>query len=151
MIIIENYYSYTEGIHWTYKLLCFSTSYCIFQLIISIYFLAVTKKPRGFDHFQDPVNHIAKVECYMLLSAGLIMFAFPEQAMIGLTGVNESHKSLCRTCGAILFSLSFESFCLSEFVWIKDKKTFMLSRLVVSIFDYIFFIDRANFWFCECF
>ena len=33
----------------------------------------------------------------------------------------------------MLFSVSFESFCLSEFLHLDDKKRFMLGRLVVSL------------------
>jgi len=68
----------------------------------------------------------------MIFSAGLIIYASPEKAMIGASNLSPVHKSWCRLCGIWLFTRSFESLFVSDYVWIRDKKNFLLSRLVVS-------------------
>lgn len=133
-IIIENVFWWTDSIHWTYKLLCTSASYSGVCALICIYFIANCKRTRGFDHFdQDKANYIAKIESFMIFTAGLVMYASPQKAMIGLSNPNHVHLSLCRLCGILLFTRSFESFCVSDYVWIRDKKNFMASRLIGSL------------------
>lgn len=135
LILIENVYTYKSSFHWNYKLLCSSGSFALFSLLISGYFYVSTKKPRSSNRFADRVNSIAKLESFMVLTAGLTMFAFPDLAMVGLKGPNETYRSLCRTCGILLFSFSFESFAIADFIYLKDKKTFMLTRLIGSVLE----------------
>lgn len=135
LIFIENVFTYAYGDGWNYKLLCFSAGNVMTDFIVNVYFLVQSKKPKSHNQFPDKVNHIAKVEFGMLLTAGLIMYAFPDQAMFFIKNPNGIHRSLTRVCGAMLFSLSFESFCLSEFLHLDDKKRFMLGRLVGSLLE----------------
>ena len=152
LIIVDNVFSYTDSIHWNYKLLCSATSFYAVCLLINAYYLSkISKTKSGFG--QDPVNCVAKLEAYMLLGAGLLMYSSPHKAMIGLTNINDVHRDLCRTCGILLFSLCFESFFLTDFVMINDKKQFMLSRLIVSwkknwkIFFGLFYFNFELFFF----
>ncbi len=135
LILFENVYSYQTSFHWDYRLLCSSGSFALFNLLISAYFYLNSKRPRNTNQFNDKVNNVAKLESFMVLTAGLVMFAFPDFAMIGLKGSNESYRSLCRTCGILLFSFSFESFSVADFIYLKDKKTFMLTRLIGSLLE----------------
>lgn len=135
LIVIENVFAYNANTVWNYKLLCFSTGNMIFDILVNTYFLIKTKKPKSQNQFPDTVNHIAKIEAFMLLSAGLILYAFPDQALFFVRGRNDLHRSLARVSGAILFSMNFESFCLSEFLHLDDKKQFMLGRLVGSLVE----------------
>lgn len=138
LIMVENLFWYKDSTHWNYKLLCQSVSFSFFLILINAYFLTKCKKPRGFDNFdQDKANYIAKIESFMILTVGLIMFSSPEKAMIGISGLNHVHKSLCRLCGIWLLTRSFESFCVSDYVYSSDKKNFMLSRLLGSLFEMI--------------
>ena len=84
LILIENSYSYNSSFHWNYKLLCSSGSFALFSLLISAYFYANTKRPRSTNQFQDRVNNVARLESFIVLTAGLIMFAFPDFAMVNL-------------------------------------------------------------------
>jgi len=135
LILMENIYSYKSSFHWNYKLLCSSGSFALFSLLISVYFYLNTPRPRSSNQFADKVNNIAKLESFIVLMAGLLMFAFPDLAMLGLKNSNETYRSLCRTSGILLFSLSFESFTISDFIYLKDKKTFMLTRLIGSLIE----------------
>lgn len=135
LILVENIYSYKSSFHWNYKLLCSSGSFALFSMLISVYFYLTTKRPRSSNQFADRVNNIAKLESFIVLIAGLVMFAFPDLAMLGLKNSNETYRSLCRTSGILLFSFSFESFSISDFVYLKDKKTFMLTRLIGSLIE----------------
>jgi hypothetical protein len=99
----------------------------------------VNTRNNGLELSHDRVNMIAKIESFLILSVGLVMYAFPEKSMLGLTNPDESHRSLCRTAGALVFSCSYESFCVSEFAWKIDKKQLMLSRFVVS-----FYLKKLN-------
>ena len=131
--------------HFTYilnllKLLCLSVSFYTVWLVISGYFFLTTVKFRNYELSHDFVNTIAKIESFLILSVGIVMYAFPEKSLLGLTNANESHRSLCRTAGALVFSCSYESFCVSEFAWKSDKKQFMLSRFIVSLFKLRYFL-----------
>jgi len=136
-IVIENVFWYNDSTQWNYKLLCQSVSFSSVMILINVYFLANSKKARGFDHFDnDTANWVSKIESFMIFSAGLIMFSSPDKAMIGVSGLSHMHKSWCRLCGILLFTRSFESLFVSDYVWIRDKKNFLLSRFVVSVFFY---------------
>lgn len=144
LLICENIVSYAEGVHWNYKLLCLVTSFAIANLIVSGYFLIVTKKPSGQNPFRDGVNSIAKVEFYLLLVSGLVMYAFPDKSASRLGAIdepNESNRCLTRFVGAFTISFSIESFCVSEFIYLKDKKNFMLSRLYGSLMELTLFLS----------
>jgi hypothetical protein len=102
-------------------------------MVISGYFFVTGVKNRSLELSHDRVNLIAKIESFLILCVGLVMYAFPEKSMLGLTSPDESHRSICRTAGALVFSVSYESFCVSEFAWKVDKRNFMLSRFFVSL------------------
>lgn len=145
LIIADNIVSYAEGIHWNYKLFCLFTSIYITDLLINACFLCNTKKPWARHPYHDRVNYIARIDTYIFLIAGIIMYAFPDGAMRDLNKSNESYRSLCRACGAILLSLSCESYCMSEFMFIRDKKNFMFSRLTGSAFKTLL-LFYAYYW-----
>jgi hypothetical protein len=136
--MMDNYFAYShpDGL-WNYKLLCWSLSFYATWLLISGYFFFTAIQANGYERSDDRVNSLAKIESILILSVGLAMYAFPEKSMLGLVAANESHRSLCRTAGALVFSVSYESFCVSEFCWKGDKKAFMLSRFVGSLLDLV--------------
>ncbi|CAF1072104.1 unnamed protein product [Brachionus calyciflorus] len=137
LIIFDQIFSYNEGIHWKYKVFCLLTPIFITNLAINVYYLLKTNKPWGRHPYTDTVNCIARIDTFVFLITGIIMYAFPK-SMCDLAflndenknDLNDSYKSLCRASGAILLSLSLESYCLSEFLFLRDKKQFMLARLV---------------------
>jgi len=155
-IVIENVFWYNDSTQWNYKLLCQSVSFSSVMILINVYFLANSKKARGFDHFDnDTANWVSKIESFMIFSAGLIMFSSPDKAMIGASGLSHMHRSWCRLCGILLFTRSFESLFVSDYVWIRDKKNFMLSRLVGSLLElavillgYYYYKSFGQFAFC---
>ena len=51
-------------------------------MIINVYFLLKSTSIRAQNHTYRTANNVAKVEFFMLLSAGLILYAFPDQAMV---------------------------------------------------------------------
>lgn len=143
LIIADNLVSYSEGKHFNYKLLCLFTSFAIFQLLINIYFLIVTKKPSGQNPFRDCANSICKLEFYLLLTIGLVMYSFPDRvsSILGAPkGPNESYRCLTRVTAALIVSVSIESFCMSEFIFLKDKKNYMLSRVLGGLSRLALFI-----------
>jgi len=138
LIAIENIVSYTEGLHWNYKYLCIVTSFALSHLIINIYFLWRTPKPSGQNPFKDLANSIGKIDFYILLVCGAYVYAFPDRVNLALGGsstLNESYRSLTRSCGAFFIGTSLESFCMSEFKFIRDKKSFFLARLLASLIE----------------
>ncbi|CAF0956734.1 unnamed protein product [Brachionus calyciflorus] len=130
LIIFDQIISYNEGLRWNYKVFCLLTPIFITTLAINVYFLLKTNKPWGRHPYTDTVNCIARIDTFVFLITGIIMYAFPKLSMRDLVIPNESYTSLCRASGAILLSLSLESYCLSEFLFLRDKKQFMLARLV---------------------
>lgn len=120
--------------------MCLSGVFTLTCLLANLYFLQKTSKPWGRHPFQDKVNQIAKIETYILLLSGIIMYSFPDFAILNLEQTNESYQSICRSCGALMASMAFESFCMSEFSFLKDKKMFMASRFCVSVFYLLFFL-----------
>lgn len=116
-----------------YKILGLVGLFAATNVLINAYFICVGKKPWGRHPYEDRVNHVAKIEAYFLLTIGLVMLAFPDRSMVVyLNNSNESYRSLFRSCGALVLSLAFESYCMSEYIYLKDKKQFMLSRLSVN-------------------
>ena len=136
--MIDNIFSYNEGIHWNYKVLCLSASYFAFTAMISAFYLSKIERPRGSNPFQDLANNLAKLEHVFLLAVGLSIYAFPDSFVNGLTIPNESYRSLVRVSGAFIFSFGYESFCMKEFIYLRDKKKFMQSRILVSDFHIYF-------------
>lgn len=92
---------------------------------------------RSQFHHNLPANNVAKVEFFMLLTAGLILFAFPKEFMIDLNKPNEIHLLLCRACGVYLFSLCIESFIMPSFLYEVDKQRFLKARLLGSLFELV--------------
>ena len=136
MIIVDTLYARKETDYWNYKLICLVTSFAIFNLLINAYYLAKCRQPSGI--MNDPVNQIAKFDFYLLLLSSIVMYAFPDQFTVGLVGSNSSYRSLARFGGAVIFSLGFESFFVAEFVYLIDKRKFMLSRLLGSLLELVF-------------
>ena len=128
MVILDNFFVYFEGVHWNYKLLCFVTSFAMVVLGINAYFLTKIKKPSGI--LEDRVNHVAKLDFYLFFACGIFIYAFPDHFCIGLSLSNESYRSLARAVGANVIAASFQSFFVSDFIFVNDKRTFMLSRLI---------------------
>lgn len=128
MVILDNFFVYFEGVHWNYKLLCFVTSFAMVVLGINAYFLTKIKKPSGI--LEDRVNHVAKLDFYLFFACGIFIYAFPDHFCIGLSSSNESYRSLARAVGANVIAASFQSFFVSDFIFVNDKRTFMLSRLI---------------------
>ena len=133
LIIVDTLYAYNEDIHWNSKLLCTVTSAAISHLVINAYFLHKCRKPSGI--MEDTVNQVAKLDFYLLALSSFVMYAFPDKFTVGLLGSNSSYRSLARFGGAVIFSLAFESFFVAEFIYVSDKKKFMLSRLLGSLLE----------------
>ena len=117
------------------KYLCFVTSQALIHLAISVYFLSRTPKPSGQNPFKDLANSIGKLDFYIWFVSGVYVYAFPDRINASLAGagvLNESFRSLTRSCGALMLATSLHSFCMSEYKFIRDKKAFLLSRLLVS-------------------
>ena len=113
---------------------CLFTSYYVTSFLINAYYLHQTKKPWGRHPYDDKINYIARLDTYFFLITGIVMYAFPERCMKELKdSPNESYKSLFRASGAILLSLSLQSYSLAEFLFLRDKKNFMLSRFLVIL------------------
>jgi len=145
LILVININSYyLQNPHWNYKLLCSSGSFALFSMLISGYYYMITKKPRNSSPFHDFVNHVAKYESFLLIISGIAMLAYPDRFLFELASpAKDSHRMIVRMAAAIIMSLSFESQNVSEFTYLKDKKTFMLARLIVSGF-FILFIRSSN-------
>lgn len=82
LIFVTMVFSYLDGIRWNYYLLCFSGGAVLATLIINGYFLMNSSNIRAQNHNRLPANIVAKFEFFMLLSAGLILFAYPDHAMV---------------------------------------------------------------------
>lgn len=156
MIIVEKFVAYNEGIHWNYKVsatfqnirylsnltksitilkyLCLTVTNALIHLIINVYFLNHTPKPSGQNPFKDLANSIGKLDFFICLISGAFVYAFPDTVNFALAGagvLNESYRSLTRSAGALVIATSLHSFCLSEYKFIRDKKAFLFSRLLV--------------------
>lgn len=138
---IKDYHRPTQNISnktkISFKYLCFVTSQSLAHLAISVYFLSRTPKPSGQNPFKDLANSIGKLDFYICFVSGAYVYAFPDRVNLALAGAtaavtNESYRSLTRSCGALILAISLQSFCMSEFKFIRDKKSFFLARLLVS-------------------
>ena len=114
----------------------------------NIYFLTQTPKPiTDKNESRDIVSAIGKLDFYVCIMSGICLYAFPDRVNLLLGGagtLNESYRSLTRSCGAFFLGTSLASLCMSQFKSLEDKRKFLLSRLCVSIVYWIIcFINVA--------
>lgn len=111
------------------------------SVIINAWFLARTPRPSGQNPYADFANTIGKLDFYILIVYATVIYAFPDlflssfaDGTIILTAAtfNESYRSLARTSAALIITNAICSFCMSEFKFIRDKKWYFLSRLLVT-------------------
>ncbi|RNA44806.1 hypothetical protein BpHYR1_032466 [Brachionus plicatilis] len=146
LLILNDVISYNQGVHWNENLLCLFTGYHLVSLVINLHFLRIGDKPWGRHPYTDKVDAIARIDSFIYLIAGVFVYAFPEKAMLDLTEMNESYTALGRSCAAILLSLSLESYCLSEFLFLGDKKKFMHARMVGSLVKALVIVHANLYW-----
>jgi hypothetical protein len=134
MVIFQ---SYKLEKSWNYKLLCTFGSACIFKALINGYFYLQNCKPRTHSTFNDCINFYVRVETFKSFVYGLVFFALPELVVYSAKQVsatnlaaNETHKALYRYIGIAMFSMGLQAQGVTEFMYLKDKKTFILSRLI---------------------
>lgn len=154
LIVIEDILVYDGGssVHWNYKYLCLKTSMVLTSVLINAYFLSKTPKPSGQNPFVDFANSIGKLDFYILFVYGIYLYAFPDNFNQGLAEnvkgyvANDSYRSLTRTFGAFVVSNSIESFCLSEFKFIRDKKRLLFARFLAALVEFgAFYAGHAFF------
>lgn len=141
LVILDNVIvvqSESSGLHWNHKLLCTVTSFSIAILVCVVWFLSregVVVKPRGI--LEDRANTYAKIDFLVMIFVGIFLYAFPEvmsRTNVARVGTwNESKASLVRLWGAFTIGTAFESFFVSEFIYLKDKRSFLLSRFYLIL------------------
>lgn len=131
MVLMVHCHTYTFDKDWNYKILYRFGSHAFTCLLISGYFYIGECRPRNHSTFNDTINYYTKLECLKGLFYGLAFFGLPNLVLMG-TG-NESHRMLCQLIGACLVSMSFQAYGVSDFMYLKDKKTFILSRLISGV------------------
>lgn len=132
LIVIEGFVSVQSNLRWNHKLLCYSTSSSICIAVYMLYFLMQTNHKRSQFHFRlFQVNRIAKLDFFVMMVAGLVMYAYPATmlANFGIPNSHQGHHTLIRISGIIVFAWSIQSFCCPSFLFEKDKKTFFEIRL----------------------
>jgi hypothetical protein len=78
LILLESYAVKNE---WNYRVLCLVGSNSLMNVLINIYCLFTTVKPSG--QFQkDRVNHIARIEAFIITIIGLFVLTFPNLALV---------------------------------------------------------------------
>jgi hypothetical protein len=143
VINIDNIYVYYEGNHWNYRLIGAGVLFQITLIFINFHFLTKIPIPNG--NLKERVNIIARLDFILLFSIGIFVFAFPDLVCLGLNEINESHRSITRGIGALIVSTSFQSLFVSEFKYTKDKKTFMLYRLITNLIKMTIVVVRNYF------
>lgn len=124
MIIFHSYKFEKTG----YKCLCTAGSFFATCTLINGYFYFTTNKPRNNSTFNDTINNYTKLECLKGFTYGLVFFGLPNLVVLGTA--NDSHRMIARMIGATMFCLGFQAYGVAEFMYLKDKKTFILSRLI---------------------
>lgn len=125
MIIFHTYKFEKE---WNYRILCTFGSANIALFITSCYLYVKNFKTRAHSTFNDTINYFAKLEALKHLLYGLLFFALPELVVLSKGG--NTHKMLCRVIGTIMFSIGIQAHGVSDFMYLNDKKKFILSRLI---------------------
>ncbi len=126
-MVIFNAYTAEKA---SYTLLCTEGSLCLTSLLVNAYFYFSSYTPRGHSTFVDTINNYTKLECLKGFVYGLIFFGLPNLVVLG--SATSSHIFLARMIGATMFCLGFQAHGVADFMYLKDKKTFILSRLIVS-------------------
>lgn len=127
--------------------MCLFTGYHIVSLMINFYFLRMTQKPWARHPYSDKVDFIARIDSYIYMIMGVLMYAFPDKVMLDLTDeMNEIYTALGRSCAALILSFSLQSYGLSEFLFLGDKKNFMKARMVGSLIKTIVIIHASLYW-----
>lgn len=132
LIAIDSWVTVHNEVRWNYKLLCYSTTSSIVITLFMLYFLMNTTHKRSQFHFRlFQVNRIAKIDYFLMMVAGLVMYAYPSTCLrfFGVPNSHEGHQLLTRFNGIIVFAWSIQSFCCPSFLFEKDKKTFFQVRL----------------------
>lgn len=128
MIVFNSYKFENAG----YKILCTSGSFYLINVLINTYFYFTTYTPRGHSTFVDQINNYTKLECLKGFVYGLMFFGLPNLVILG--SATDSHRFLARFIGATMFCLGFQAHGVADFMYLKDKKTFILSRLIGGFF-----------------
>lgn len=122
------------------------TGYHIVNLLINLYFLRIEDKAWARHPYSDRVDVIARIDSLLYFIAGVLVYAFPEKVMLDLSEKNETYTALCRSCAALILSLGFESYCLSEFLFLGDKKNFMQARVLGSLAKAFVIVHASLYW-----
>lgn len=104
-------------------------------------------KPWGRHPYSDKVDFIARIDSFIYMIVGVLVYAFPDKVMLDLTDeMNEIYTALCRSCAALILSYSLQSYSLSEFLFIGDKKNFMKARMIGSLVKALVIIHASLYW-----
>lgn len=124
MVVVNTYKFESE---WSYRLLCTYGASHIAGFLCHGYYYVKNSKPRSHSTFNDTINYFSKLESFKGLIYGLMFFAFPN---LVLSHGTNSHKLLARVIGSILFSMGLQAHGVADFMYLADKKSFILSRLI---------------------
>jgi len=116
---------------WNYKILCSFGGFHLSQCLTSLYFFS-KQKPRTNQTFADCINCYTKIESFKNLIYGLVFLALPN--LVLLSSATDSHRVMARGCGVWMLMLGLEAMSVSDFMYLSDKKTFILSRLMGCVF-----------------
>ncbi len=135
-IVVFNSYKFENS---GYKILCTLGSYYLTSLLINAYFYFNAYTPLNHSTFKDTINNYTKLECLKGFVYGLIFFGLPN--LVILESPKVTHTFLARMIGSTIFCLGFQAYGVADFMYLNDKKKFILSRLIVSKHQLFFIIS----------
>ena len=128
MGFLVNVHTYRFDSEWTYHAFCTYGSVNLVGFLVHGYYYFTTSKARTHSTFNDTINYFARFESIKGLVYGLMFYTFPQLVLLGSAG--KSHVLFARIAGMFLFTMGLQAHGVADFMYLADKKTFILSRLI---------------------
>lgn len=128
MMFVVTYDAYKNGSNYNYKIMCFNGGAFLTVTLVNGYFYLTSTKQRNNMTFNDPINVYCKIESLKSIFYGLMFFGFPH--LILASTATDSHRVVVRYIGGLLFTMGLQGHSVPDFMYLADKKTFILTRLI---------------------
>lgn len=128
MGFLVSIHTYKFDSEWNYRVLCTYGAVNLVGFLVNGYYYFTTCKGRTHSTFNDTINYFAKLESIKGFIYGLMFFSLPQLVLLSTAG--KSHVIFARIIGMFMVQMALQAHGVSDFMYLADKKTFILSRLI---------------------
>lgn len=128
MGFLVSIHTYQFDSEWNYRVLCTYGAVNLVGFFVNGYYYITTCKARTHSTFNDTINYFARFESIKGFIYGLMFFSMPQLVLLSTAG--KSHVIFARIIGMFMVQMALQAHGVSDFMYLADKKTFILSRLI---------------------